>query len=72
MTAFDRLIEAVGDDGPVPREAQVALVESMLSRRLDAPPFAEQTTWTCPNCLRDWPENYCQECGQRLNPEGAK
>lgn len=24
-------------------------------------------TWACPNCLIDWPEPFCDECGAALN-----
>lgn len=27
---------------------------------------AEQDAWACPNCLREWPEPSCDECGANL------
>lgn len=76
MTALDRLIAAVNDDGPVSREAQLALVDDLLNRRYrrEAPslraavPPVEQT-WTCENCRLDYDEPYCSFCAANLMPQ---
>ena len=89
MTALDRLLAAIDDDGPISRDDQLDLVNDLLRRRhrpergrltsnrvghpqsptSDAQPVppAEQIVWTCRNCLRDWREPYCDECGATLN-----
>lgn len=72
-TALDRLEAAIGDDGPIPRELQLDLVRDLLSvRRVRAdgesvsPQHAEQAAWFCRNCLREWAEPACEECGANL------
>lgn len=57
LTALDRLIEAVPDDGPVPHDAQVALVQALTAcARL------------CPTCCTETdPDGFCGLCGHQLS-----
>ena len=58
-TALDRLIEAVPDDGPVPHEAQVELVEALMGRPVD---------WLCPTCCTETdPDGFCGLCGHQVS-----
>lgn len=45
------------------------LVQTLLGRErpgLDTPPALPAEQWTCQNCLRDWPEPFCDECSRNL------
>lgn len=59
MTVLDRILAAIDDESPVAREDQAALVADVLARRIPR-------TFHCDNCIQDWPENFCSECGADL------
>ena len=78
MTALDRVLASIPDDGPISREEQLDLVADLLNRRYRvragaatpipadvarvAAPPVEQT---CPTCLLLLDEDgYCDSCGR--------